>query len=276
MHTGLYPSTKTSLQQVLSSHFCCGAGGFQPLVGAGHVLNVTLVAAIEIPKRVSFYGEVWTEPMEAVPKATRLHHQAVGSQDLGGERIELDWYGDETEVVIQISQYTSKHREPEVPYGEVRIPRKCIEKCAAMARGTEDAVTGARAFPVLRMNSKAVNSAVRRKQGRPDPDPAVTMVASRIVEKANIGVLDDLHRLKEENEQLKQDLLRSTGGVTGISTNLLTGNGSDQVMKLVMKFSIEPRKRVVHPAFGEQWETVPLDELGSPGYDNSDSRTCGV
>jgi hypothetical protein len=144
----------------IKEHFynycCCGhcchdfyrRKGFDALQ-VGRTLRVTLLQAVRIQKQIDFYFEVWTEPVEGYPKNSRVHTRAVGSCSLGGEQLELDWYGDEDEVVLQAVQYSSK-QGVDVPLAELRIPRAAVERYAKEAssgRGqSQDPKRGARLF----------------------------------------------------------------------------------------------------------------------------------
>ncbi|CAK0799786.1 unnamed protein product [Prorocentrum cordatum] len=138
------------------NYCCCGycchdfyrRNGFDALQ-VGRTLRVTLLQAVKIQKQIDIYFEVWTEPSEGYPKNSRVHTRAVGSCSLGGEQLELDWYGDEEEVVLQAVHYSAK-QGGDVPLAELRIPRAAVEKYAKEASGrraqSPDSKRGARLF----------------------------------------------------------------------------------------------------------------------------------
>lgn len=244
------------------------------LAGASQILVVTFISAVDIRKKTSFFCEIWTEPLESVPKPTRLHHHASGNHDLGAERLELDWYRDETEVVLQVSEFTSKLREHEIPFGEVRIPRKSIEKYAAQAKGHQDDFSMcAKAFPVMPMLDSAVVASMRRKQGKPDPDPAFLAVVASLQDK--MGVQDELRALKSTNEKLKKDLEHTTLALKSSGSQVsLPSAAKEEVMKLVLKFEIVQKVLTNARGGGHEWEIVPADELSTQSSNNTSSVLC--
>jgi hypothetical protein len=157
--TGGHKSSWTRWHKIREGFYnycCCGycchdlyrRNGFDALQ-VGRTLRVTLLQAAGIQKQTDFYFEVWTEPAEGYPKNSRVHTRAVGVCSLGGEQLELDWYGDEDEVVLQAVQYSSK-QGVDVPLAELRIPRKSVEKYAKEASSgrddSKDPKRGARLF----------------------------------------------------------------------------------------------------------------------------------
>merc|ERR1719409_498885 len=77
--------------------------GFEELaVGPSGVLSVTLIAVTDLPRRLSFFIKVWAEPADGPKKISRFHREARGpAHDLGSECLQLDWQGDEEELVVQ-------------------------------------------------------------------------------------------------------------------------------------------------------------------------------
>merc|ERR1719394_524581 len=70
------------------------------------VLRLTLVSAANIKSgSKNFYFEAWAEPSEGYPKNSRVHRPGWGTVDLGCEHLEIDWVGDEKDVVIHAVEY---------------------------------------------------------------------------------------------------------------------------------------------------------------------------
>lgn len=110
---------------------------------------MTLLQAVGIQKQTDLYFEIWTEPAEGYPKNSRVHARAVGICSLGAEQLELDWYGDEDELVLQAVEYSSK-QGVDAPLAELRIPRASVERYAKEASSgrdqSNDSKRGARLF----------------------------------------------------------------------------------------------------------------------------------
>lgn len=141
------------IKEAVYNFCCCGVCchpiyrrmGFDVLQ-AGRTLRVTLLQATKIKKQMDVYFEVWSEPAEDYPKNSRVHHRAVGTCSLGGEQLELDWYGDEDEVVLQAVRFSSVQGR-DLPFAELKVPRSYVERYAREASNDpKDAKRGARAF----------------------------------------------------------------------------------------------------------------------------------
>merc|ERR1719160_2417715 len=129
--------------------------GVKGIADPSQTLAVTLVGAHQLWKKMSFYVEAYTEPQEAAPKASRTHRQVQESCDLGSEKLELDWHGDEDELVIEVMDFAGPGREK--PLGEIRLPRETVEKYAReAAEFPGDERKGARSFSVPLMDEHVV------------------------------------------------------------------------------------------------------------------------
>lgn len=176
------------IKESLYNYCCCGrcchawyrSIGFDALQ-VGRTLRVTLFEAVKIRKQVDLYFEVWTEPAEGYPKNSRVHQRAVGKCSLGGEQLELDWYGDEEEVVLQAVQYSAMQGK-DMPFAEVKIPRAYVEKyCKEAAKGT-DPKGGGRlfAFRGLSKQERNLRSLRFNKPKAINPVDALPLVPSAI------------------------------------------------------------------------------------------------
>lgn len=207
---------------------------------------VTFVAATNITKKVPFFLEVWSNPVEATAKISRTHTEKAESCDLEQEKVEIDWHGDEEEVVIRVvtfhGQIVGEGDGGGDVIGELRIPKAAIVRYAAGARGegSPDVSSVARSFPVNPLNLK------KKKKLKPSELGVVEKFAySQLTEKLNIETIDEREhdKLRNENESLRTSA--SSHGDSGGFFNLTTANGAatskGPIMKLVLMFQIMPR-----------------------------------
>lgn len=145
---------KMSCYNIICCGFCCpglasclGLDSFKPQVA--EQLKVTFITASNLQRRMDFYFEVWTEPLEGRPKISRVQQQACGKVDLGTEELTLDWLGDEDAVVIQAVEYTGHVISRDIAVGDLRISREAIERYASeTADDPQDLSKGTRLFPM--------------------------------------------------------------------------------------------------------------------------------
>lgn len=176
------------IKEGLYNYCCCGRCchawyrhiGFDVLQ-AGRTLRVMLLQAVKIRTQMDLYFEVWTEPAEGYPKNSRVHQRAVGNCSLGGEQLELDWYGDEVEVVLQAVQYSTMQGK-DIPLAEVRVPRAYIERYAKEAsKDLRDPKRGARLFALRELSKQ--EKTFRSQRFKPkaiNPADAVPLLPSVI------------------------------------------------------------------------------------------------
>jgi hypothetical protein len=128
--------------------------GFEELRPSG-VLVLTLICATGVAANLTFFIKVWTEPIDGTKKYSRVHRRVQGAVcNLGGEHLQLDWFGDEEVVVVQaICPGASPGIDKEKPLGEVRIPRSEIVKYAGQSKKGDSSDDGTRTFTLLRADS---------------------------------------------------------------------------------------------------------------------------
>jgi len=213
--------------------------GFQRLAEPQETLKVMLVAADMIRQKTSFFVEAYCEPQEAVSKTSRTHCHKMNSCDLGCEQLEIDWHGDEDELVIEVVEFSGAGKDK--PLGEIRLDRATVEKYAReAAANAEDVSKGARSFKVARMDEHIVKLR-QNKLMHPDPASVIESFAlSKAQKNVGLGVgvdEDEVLRLREENKKLKAQVSLLETGHKGCQSDTL-----DEIMRLVLRFEIIPRK----------------------------------
>jgi len=229
--------------------------GVQGLADASQTLAVTLVGAHQLWKRMSFYVEAYTEPQEAASKASRTHQQVQDACDLGGERLELDWHGDEDELVIEIMDFPAPGKQK--PLGEIRLQRETVEKYAREAAEVPgDERKGARSFSVPLMDEHIMKLRQKHLQ-YPEPTRVLdSFLLQKAQQKVGLGVgvdEDEVLRLRDENRQLRAQV---TAMATGTKVTQLL-DSKEEVMKLVLKFELMPRQNM---------QTLDLRKFAQPSF----------
>lgn len=239
------------LKKCLYMVFCCGclpcthhahkSLGFERLAGATEILRITLLCATDITRRMTFYIEVWSEPLEAVAKHSRTFQQAGGSLDMGGEQLDLDWFGDEDEIVVHVMQFVDGGGKDK-PVGELRVERERIEKYAKEAAGAkEDIKKGARSFQIVGLQPH--EQALRKKHQR-DPNPLAVMAVKQAQDSLGMRGApgEDVQALVEENRRMREMLSQMPNQVSTLQ-NLNAGSKmqAQGLAKVVMRFEIIPR-----------------------------------
>lgn len=206
-------------------------------------LKVTLITASNLRKRMDFYLEVWTEPLEGHPKISRVQQQASGKVDLGGENLTLDWFGDEDEVVIQAVQYTGQVISRDVAVGDIRISREAIERYAGeSADDPEDLSKGTRLFPMKVLTQEEAKCR-KRRFGLGGGTPFLPRLLMSLSGDGAHASEEELERLKCENDALKNEN-ETLGG--SVSRSLLTDGKSkhaDTLMQVAVRFDIVSSSR---------------------------------
>lgn len=222
--------------------------GFQQLAQASHILVVTLVCATNIKNRTSFYLEVWTDPVESASKHSRTKTNARDHCDLECEKLELDWHGDESEVVLRVCMWDASkfhgEDEPSNLYGEIRVPRQRVQGYAQMSQQFGGDITkAARAFNVIKVDPKTKNL-----KSKSELDPVSSIIYTQISQSMGVKPVDEaeVERLREENRSLKTQVQRSRRPIFAEATKQAGDeeeNKKDEVlMKVVLKFEIQVRK----------------------------------
>jgi len=229
----------------MAEHF-----GFEEL-GPSGVLSVSLIAVMDIPKRLSFFIKVWAEPMEGPRKVSRVHREVQGRyHDLGGERLQLDWCGDEEELVVQALT------PDDTLLAEVRISRGEVVRYAALSKVNPNMTRETEGVPNMTSmlhgeSPKAIRTFTLRRLGnsgsagaKPEVDPLVSMVMSKV--QASVGMEpadpEEVEHLREENRQMRS--LLSAQQKSLVETTREPGDEllDSAVMKVALQFEWEVPK----------------------------------
>mmetsp|Transcript_50783 Transcript_50783/g.128036 ORF Transcript_50783/g.128036 Transcript_50783/m.128036 type:complete len:257 (-) Transcript_50783:74-844(-) len=171
------------------------------------VLRLTLVSAANIKHRSNnFYFEAWAEPSEGYPKNSRVHRPTSGTVDLGCEHLEIDWVGDEKEVVLHAVEYSGKKQSVDLPIGEVRIPRQAIERYMLEARKQpNDMRYGTRTLDLTAVQRQEAIQRRRRFQDMFLPHSWFAAILAKVGAETGVHVPtpEEVAKLRNENEALK-------------------------------------------------------------------------
>jgi len=200
--------------------------GLQKVAETQQVLVITLLGATEIRSQIDFFIEAWTEPKESMSKTSRTHHNAVGTRDLGCERLEVDWFADEEEVVLQAITVKSSGERNAVK-GELRIPAAEIGKYAEEAGNEKDN---------FKVGSRIFEMGLPKKT-KVGPDALTLMILQKVHKAAGSDMADEseLHHLKHENEQLKSKLATQNGSAVEAE------QGPKPAMQIALRFEIHEK-----------------------------------
>mmetsp|Transcript_102133 Transcript_102133/g.264101 ORF Transcript_102133/g.264101 Transcript_102133/m.264101 type:complete len:261 (+) Transcript_102133:82-864(+) len=214
------------------------------------VLRVTLVQASNVQRGAGIYLEAWTEPNDDYPKNSRVHKPAHGAIDFGGELLEIDWHGDEQELVIHAVEYTgaASKQSKDLPFCELRIPRTSIEKYAKEAQAGDGGGAGTRAFEMRPLRRADAYSRRFRFQGML-PSFIMASVISKIGAEQGLYIPTqaELGDLQAENEGLRQEneALRSWAGPNcQTECGEAPGERAMTGMSMAVHFEIVPRAKV--------------------------------
>jgi len=173
------------------------------------VLRVTLLRATDIQHRARFYFEAWGKPRAGYPKNSRVHVPVTGTVDLGGENIDLDWFGNETHVVIHAVEYTGAKQSVDVSLAELQVPGAEVARLAKEGRDSAgDLRYGARAFEMAAVPEKTAVERRERFQSMLIPEYiCLRLMASQgtMMQSRKSWDRDDeeKHQLREENTRLR-------------------------------------------------------------------------
>lgn len=253
------------LQRWLVHLCCCGWAprwmsmaehfGFEELGPTG-VLSVSLIAVMDLPKRLSFFIKVWAEPLEGPGKVSRVHREVQGRyHDLGGERLQLDWCGDEEELVVQaLAPGANPGRGDHKLLAEMRISRAEVIRYAALSKTVTNMTRETAGVPNLTSilhgeSPKAIRTFTLRRPGSAGPTsenaPLVSMVMSKV--HASVGMEpadpEQVEHLREENRQMKA-LLSAQQKKSLVETMSACGDEhlDSAVMKVALQFEWEVPK----------------------------------
>lgn len=216
---------------------------------------MTLIGADELKKPINFYVEVWTEPQEAASKISRTQLEAKPntSISLGMEKLELDWYGDEENVIIQLVEFSAGKA---TPIGDIVLKgKKVFEYCAEAKKSPGDMQAGTRRFDLLKLTAEQM---LLRKKKLTSAEPQNIMMSfmlSKVQDKIGLGTgmalsdeatvqLQKEHaELQRENQELRGELVRTSSAASLNSTSPQKAKSkTDSVAKLVLKFEISTRR----------------------------------
>jgi len=231
--------------------FCCDpchqATGFDRLrPRVGEMLSLTFISATNLKGPLNFYFEVWTEPLEGYPRTSRIYKRANGNYDLGFERMELDWHGDETVLVINAVRYSGDKQSKDLPVAEIKIPSSSVLRYADEAKQSKgDMTQGCRVFSMDAIHAAVAGRRVQRVKGT---NPLVAHgILPQVLTKisADNGVYvpsaGEVNSLRDENERLKKEneILKSQASGLGHTFSSTKKEGSP--MSVAIRFEILPR-----------------------------------
>lgn len=213
---------------------CCPFGaklasstGFDSLAKANYTLVLTFVAVSEIKRSLNVYFEASTLPYEAASKATRTFHlQAGGEVPLNNERLELDWYGDEEELLIDLLEFVKGSPGGRL-HGQLKISMRQIEKLTGESNlQPADLARGSRMFTIRTLVPKPA-----------EPDMVRDMVLDQV--RGSLGVDEELARLRDENSQMRALLDHSTNS-DYVNTMMSQREQKNRVdlMNVVLRFQL--------------------------------------
>jgi len=231
------------LKRLLDSLQLCAC---MPAEMGPQVLRITLMSITNLKLKTSdFYIEAWAEPTVGHPKNSRIHAKSSDEVDLGKEELEIDWYGDESELVIHVVERTAK-QSTDLPVFELRVPRASVERYAAERESEVKGSPrlGSRSF---RMAPLKEQEALQRKQRFQDmllPSGLVLRLFQMVGEGHMLHITSaaELESLQKENATLKRQNT-TLGGRTGGGPG--AGSAWDKVgrapVSVVLSFEIAPR-----------------------------------
>lgn len=236
---------------------CCPCNGaYESLAEAHEVLTVTLIGADELKKPMNFYVEVWTEPQEAASKISRTQLEAKPntSISLGMEKLELDWYGDEENVIIQLVEFPSAGKAK--PIGDIVLKgKKVFEYCAEAKKNPGDMQAGTRRFDLLKLNADQMTLRKKKLTSAEPQNIMMSFMLSKVQDKIGLGtgmalsdeataqLQKDNADLQKENDELRGALVRtSSAGSLNSTSSQKAKPKIESVAKLVLRFEISSRR----------------------------------
>jgi len=210
------------------------------------VLRVILLSASNLRMKASdFYIEAWTDPIEGHPKLSRIHSAMSADQDLGQEELELDWYGDEREVVIHIVERGVK-QSSDLPAFELRIPRASVERYARESEGVRDEAPRTRSFRLTPMVQQDALKRKHRFQNTLLPS-GLTLRLFRMLGEGHglqVASADEYEKLRRENQALRQEnsSLCSQAGKVVAADSTWNEERCRAVASVVLSFELVPRR----------------------------------
>jgi len=243
----------------------CGLFRCCPSLGP-QILQITLLSVANAPN-AGFYIEVTARPESGQPKISRIHASQGPVVDLNDELLELDWFGDEKEVIIHLMGVSGHLQSSDVPAGELRIPGSVVRRYAQEASGYDDDFAyGSRRFVMPTPEESELVKRKRRFQDTLIPDGS--RFAERIAETVfnrtgeDLGLdmvnAEEMEALKQENHRLrdKHSHLSSQAAQSGVQTDSPVRfksqlNQSEAAIVLTVHFQLVSKRHMAKAARGE-------------------------
>mmetsp|Transcript_5773 Transcript_5773/g.13490 ORF Transcript_5773/g.13490 Transcript_5773/m.13490 type:complete len:366 (-) Transcript_5773:30-1127(-) len=279
--------TWVKVKAFLSDLFCCAfcCPGCQARIAPGYIrprapkaLRVTLLRAEGIKKRHSFYFEVAAQPADGWPKVSRIHKKVSGVCDLAAESFELNWYGDEEGVLIQVIDHSGTIVTKDHVLGDVHIKRSAIEGYTEESRySPNDLTAGTRVFPVKHRGLASEGARASRFSEENEAvgvllKPVYTsIIAALQAQTGDADAVEENRVMKKELETLRAENMRLGGSASTSGTDTSARAEAETVMSVSIRFElVEP----AHCDIGNYYfrEAPMEDQLLAP--QSCSSVTC--
>lgn len=236
-------------------------------------LRITLIGITNLNQRADIYFEVWTEPVECTyPKNSRIHLQAIGNVDLGGEVLEMDWFDDEDCVVINAVKYSGDKVSTDESMASISIPANSVQKYAQEARESGGNDKAGCRLVKLTKNLKHDKERRRRFGGGGEPSPLMPFIIMNLspeMDEENKLLRRQIEELRDENKELEQKSGRYAKSRSK-TKSLEEAEHAKAVMHAIVRFEIVQPSRFQVDSNAEQmyrspsWQ-LPDDDLVQEG-----------
>jgi uncharacterized protein YnzC (UPF0291/DUF896 family) len=190
---------------------------------------------------LNFYFEAWSEPQESTGKNTGSFAGA-NIVDMGLERLEFEWFGDEDELVIQLCEFKSTVMCYNSILGQVRIPGSVVDKYAKeVENNPNDFNSGVRSFDVRPLNAEEKRSQLELRKKYVNKREELMKAGVDMVVQSKFGNSAELNRLREENERLRQEMTLLGGTVQPSNTQ----SPPETLLKVILRFEIRSSKEQI-------------------------------
>lgn len=231
------------------------------------VLQVTLLSVendLNDHMTAGFYFEVSSEPTAGQPKISRIHRSNDPVVDLNDEMLELDWFGDEQEVIIHLLSVKGSKQSEDGLEAELRIPYSAVRRYAEEAKGNNrDEKDGCRRFVMSRPEEMVKLNRKRRFQDMLLPSGRffegitknfLTSVGNE--HGLEVPSTEEMERLRSENEALRSEHhgLRLQAEATGASVqgsapfSPVANDHLDEAPVVAIRFRLVPKSHMSHMA----------------------------
>eukprot|EP00927_Polykrikos_kofoidii_P003558 TRINITY_DN1142_c0_g2_i1.p1 TRINITY_DN1142_c0_g2~~TRINITY_DN1142_c0_g2_i1.p1 ORF type:complete len:350 (-),score=53.12 TRINITY_DN1142_c0_g2_i1:174-1160(-) len=227
--------------------FCCGCCrsvhgvlGFDKLDHRS-TLTVTFICAQEVKRMLNFYFEAWSEPQESTGKNTGSF-SGTDIVDMGLERLEFEWFGDEDELVIQLCEFKSTVMCYNTILGQLRIPGSVVDKYAKeVETNPNDFNSGVRSFDVRPLDAEEKRRQAELRKKHVNKREELMKAGVDMVVQSKFGNSAELNTLREENARLRQEMTL-LGGTTQPSN---TECPPETLLKVILRFEIRSSKEQI-------------------------------